>query len=347
MGRALCPCCAIWRPSCTEWVAGAVVITGGHLPEANDYLSIRHPAGISEQVFRGSAHRVAGQLTVRGAPLRRRWLADWRRDAILRDRCGGGKRVRPAGDRSQLTRSERASGPMNHLFRLNEDKYDLPESAKVGARDRSQRTSAFLIAKMRPQPHDWLRHSKNWSYCCIPLAESHHPKLRGEPGFARSFDSGKLLVSGPMNVSRNSFALLREYGLRLLSFCLTAGCGPRPFPAPRARWVPTRASNDVNTRKGFDNFYNLEYDKAIREFEAALQAHPDDPFAVNHLLSAVIFKELLSDRRAGYRGLCQRQFSGQEEPAATRSQGARSGQPIEHTVDRTVGSRCWRRIPRM
>jgi tetratricopeptide (TPR) repeat protein len=58
-------------------------------------------------------------------------------------------------------------------------------------------------------------------------------------------------------------------------------------------WIATRSTNDANTRKGFDNFYNLDYDKAIREFEAALQAHPDDPFAVNHLLSAVIFKELL------------------------------------------------------
>jgi hypothetical protein len=57
-------------------------------------------------------------------------------------------------------------------------------------------------------------------------------------------------------------------------------------------WVPTRSTNDPATKKGFDCFYNLEYDKAIREFEGAVQAHPDDPFAVNHLLSAVIFKEL-------------------------------------------------------
>ena len=56
--------------------------------------------------------------------------------------------------------------------------------------------------------------------------------------------------------------------------------------------VPTRADNDAATRKGFDYFYNLEYDKAIREFEAAQQAHPNDPFAVNHTLEAVIFKEL-------------------------------------------------------
>lgn len=62
--------------------------------------------------------------------------------------------------------------------------------------------------------------------------------------------------------------------------------------ADSSAWIPTRADNDANTRKGFDHFYNLEYDKAIHELEAAQQAHPDDPFAVNHLLSAVIFKEL-------------------------------------------------------
>src|SRR5271157_5958958 len=65
------------------------------------------------------------------------------------------------------------------------------------------------------------------------------------------------------------------------------------FGADTGTWTPTRSTNDANTRKGFESFYNLEYDKSIREFEAALQAHPDDPFAVNHLLSAVIFKELL------------------------------------------------------
>ncbi|MGC2110219.1 MAG: hypothetical protein WA655_11930 [Candidatus Korobacteraceae bacterium] len=56
--------------------------------------------------------------------------------------------------------------------------------------------------------------------------------------------------------------------------------------------VPTRVDNDANTRKGFDHFYNLEYDKSVREFEVAQQAHPDDPFAVNHTLAGVIFREL-------------------------------------------------------
>jgi len=64
------------------------------------------------------------------------------------------------------------------------------------------------------------------------------------------------------------------------------------FGADQATWVPTRSSTDATTRKGFDAFYNLDYDKSLRDFEIALQAHPDDPYAVNHVLSAVIFKEL-------------------------------------------------------
>lgn len=50
--------------------------------------------------------------------------------------------------------------------------------------------------------------------------------------------------------------------------------------------------NDANTRRGFEHFYNLEYDQAIEQFELAVKAHPDDPFTVNHLLSGVLFREL-------------------------------------------------------
>jgi len=42
----------------------------------------------------------------------------------------------------------------------------------------------------------------------------------------------------------------------------------------------------------FDDFYNLDYDRAVREFDQVLGRHPDDPFAVNHLLTAVLFREL-------------------------------------------------------
>jgi tetratricopeptide repeat protein len=50
--------------------------------------------------------------------------------------------------------------------------------------------------------------------------------------------------------------------------------------------------NDPLNRIAFDHFYNLDYDRAAQEFDQVLQKHPDDPFAVNHFLTAILFREL-------------------------------------------------------
>lgn len=44
--------------------------------------------------------------------------------------------------------------------------------------------------------------------------------------------------------------------------------------------------------QAFDHFYNMEYDRSVEEFTALYQRHPDDPTAINHLLNAVLFREL-------------------------------------------------------
>src|SRR5712692_139418 len=60
----------------------------------------------------------------------------------------------------------------------------------------------------------------------------------------------------------------------------------------RAEVVLKVRPDDAPTREGFEHFYNTDYDAAIRDFERAQKAHPDDPFAVNHLLQAVLVREL-------------------------------------------------------
>ena len=50
--------------------------------------------------------------------------------------------------------------------------------------------------------------------------------------------------------------------------------------------------NDTLNHVAFDHFYNLDYDRAVQEFDQVLQRHPNDPFAVNHYLTAVLFREL-------------------------------------------------------
>jgi len=59
-------------------------------------------------------------------------------------------------------------------------------------------------------------------------------------------------------------------------------------PSRTAAYRPLDALN----ASAFDRFYNLDYDHSIQSFQKVLDRHPDDPFAVNHLLTAVMFREL-------------------------------------------------------
>ncbi len=50
--------------------------------------------------------------------------------------------------------------------------------------------------------------------------------------------------------------------------------------------------HDPQNQTAFNRFYNLDYDRAVQDFEQILARHPDDPFAVNHFLTATLFREL-------------------------------------------------------
>jgi tetratricopeptide (TPR) repeat protein len=62
-----------------------------------------------------------------------------------------------------------------------------------------------------------------------------------------------------------------------------------------AFWIPASASSlahDPQVDAAFDHFYNMEFDQATRDFERILARHPTDPFAVNHLLTSVLERQL-------------------------------------------------------
>jgi len=72
----------------------------------------------------------------------------------------------------------------------------------------------------------------------------------------------------------------------LVSFTLLTAAQSQPDPRPQG------APRDPQSDAAFDNFYNMEYDHATHEFERFLEKHPNDPFAVNHLLTAVLMRDL-------------------------------------------------------
>src|SRR3954467_3422144 len=71
--------------------------------------------------------------------------------------------------------------------------------------------------------------------------------------------------------------------LGMAGFCVAAD--------PSAAIATFRPTDSLN-QLAFDRLYNLDYDAAIQNFEKVLARHPNDPFAVNHLLSAVVVREL-------------------------------------------------------
>ncbi len=64
----------------------------------------------------------------------------------------------------------------------------------------------------------------------------------------------------------------------LIALCIRAGAAS--------------AVHDPQVDAAFEHFYNMEYDQATRAFEKILARHPRDPFAVNHLLTSVLMRQL-------------------------------------------------------
>ena len=78
-------------------------------------------------------------------------------------------------------------------------------------------------------------------------------------------------------------------GLLCLLVVFSVSACAQSEPASKAH---RGAPRDVVSDAAFDHFYNMEYDRATDEFEKLVEKHPDDPFAVNHLLTAVLMHDL-------------------------------------------------------
>lgn len=95
----------------------------------------------------------------------------------------------------------------------------------------------------------------------------------------------------------NQGTLSVRFGRHALIFALAAMLGVRAFaqqpasPADAAKGVAYRPADPLNA-SAFDRFYNMDYDRSVQEFQKIIDRHSDDPFAVNHLLTAVMFREL-------------------------------------------------------
>jgi tetratricopeptide (TPR) repeat protein len=104
---------------------------------------------------------------------------------------------------------------------------------------------------------------------------------------------GTLLITlGVNRISESPF--LRPASLLIVLLCCSAGLLGRAIgqsPAKDGTPSPFRPRDPLNA-VAFDRFYNLDYDRAVQGFQRVAEKYPEDPFAVNHLLTAVLFREL-------------------------------------------------------
>jgi hypothetical protein len=68
---------------------------------------------------------------------------------------------------------------------------------------------------------------------------------------------------------------------------------PHPSPPhPSAITAVASSASDPLVDAAFDHFYNMDYDRSIQEFQKVLDRHPNDPAAINHVLSTTLMREL-------------------------------------------------------
>ena len=83
--------------------------------------------------------------------------------------------------------------------------------------------------------------------------------------------------------------LHRRLGNQVFGLILVTALGVTPLCGSAS---PNKADLDALTRSGWNHFYSSEYDEALSDFEKVREARPDDANALNHVLDALIYREL-------------------------------------------------------
>ncbi len=95
----------------------------------------------------------------------------------------------------------------------------------------------------------------------------------------------------------------------------------------------TAPALDPSVDAAYDHFFNMDYDRAIQEFEKVLDRRPNDPSPVNHLLATILMRELYRMGAMNTGEYANDSFIGQ----AHRTADPKVKDRIKQLVDRAEG----------
>jgi tetratricopeptide (TPR) repeat protein len=140
----------------------------------------------------------------------------------------------------------------------------------------------------------------------------------------------------------SSLILVKRFGHSralscLLILCLFLRDGVARTPPATGKAASSTAiaaaEHDPLVDSAFEHFYNMDYDRSIQEFEKVLERHPNDPIAVNHLLSTILMRELYRMGAMNSGEYANDSFVGQ----AHRPADPKVKERIKQLVDRAEG----------
>jgi tetratricopeptide (TPR) repeat protein len=112
--------------------------------------------------------------------------------------------------------------------------------------------------------------------------------------------------------------------------CVFVGLlSPRSSAAAEAGGFGNLRPADPLNQAAVDHFYNLDYDAAVEDFQKIVGRHPNDPFALNHLLSAVLIRELYRMGAINTGDYANDSFIGAAHRPADAAQKARIQQLVD------------------
>src|SRR5258708_10167483 len=98
--------------------------------------------------------------------------------------------------------------------------------------------------------------------------------------------------------------------LRSLMLFVLLAASAAGTQTPTTSNKPRSAPHDPQTDAAFDDFYNMQYDRATQAFEKILEKHPNDAFAVNHLLTTILMRDLYDTGAMNTRDYANDSFIG-------------------------------------
>jgi len=100
----------------------------------------------------------------------------------------------------------------------------------------------------------------------------------------------------PRDLVRTRAVGLKRSGLLLLALvaylCVSAELQARTHSPASNPASPDSVKHDPAIDAAFDHFYNMDYDRATQDFRKILEKRPDDPGAINHVITSLLMHEL-------------------------------------------------------